>query len=124
MTTPPEQPGYGQQPPQGWPAQPAWQPAPYAPVPPTDGMAIAALVVGILGMVGTCAYGLGAIISPIALFLGRASMKRITASQGRIGGHGLAMAGFILGIVGTVILVLVLVMIAFFVILGVNGYLD
>ncbi len=47
-----------------------------------------------------------AIISPVALFLGRSSMKRIDASEGRLAGRGLAQAGFIMGIVGTVLFVL------------------
>jgi hypothetical protein len=139
MTIPPEgeNPGYwqqqGQQPPPGW-GQPGYGPpaqwAPYPPYPPypvqppSDGQAVAALVVGIVGVVGACGYGLGTLISPVALFLGRASMKRIDASGGRLGGRGMAQAGFILGIIGTVLLALVLVLIAVIIGIGLSGGFD
>jgi Domain of unknown function (DUF4190) len=120
MSTPeqPETPSTEQTPPTayGLPPQPPvyGYPQPYAPVPPTDGAGIAALVLGIVSLTFACAYGFGLILSPVALFLGRSSMKRIDASQGQIGGRGFAQAGFIMGIVGTVLLVLMLVALAVF----------
>ncbi len=74
----------------------------YAPAmaPPTDSQATLALVLGILSVV--CCQVLG----PVALFIGNASRQRIQASGGTVGGGGLATAGFVLGIIGTVLLVL------------------
>lgn len=59
-----------------------------------------ALILGILGVL--CCQ----ILAPVALFIGRASMTRIDASRGALGGRGLAQAGFILGIIGTIFLAL------------------
>jgi hypothetical protein len=49
------------------------------------------------------------VASPFALVIGRNAMKEIDASQGTLGGRGMAQAGFILGIIGTVILGLLVV---------------
>ena len=65
--------------------------------------AVVALVLAIIGVV-TCQ-----VASPFALVLGRNAMKDIDASEGRLGGRGMAQAGFILGIIGTVILGLVVI---------------
>jgi len=67
---------------------------------PNDSQATLALVLGILGVV--CCQ----ILAPVAIFIGNASRRRIQASGGTLGGAGMATAGFVLGIVGTVILVL------------------
>jgi hypothetical protein len=42
----------------------------------------------------------------VAYFIGNSSLNRIRASGGTLGGEGLAKAGRILGIIGTVFLVL------------------
>jgi hypothetical protein len=64
----------------------------------TDGQAIAALVLGILGIV-VCPI----VLSIIAIVIGRQSMKRIEASGGMLEGHQMAKAGWILGIVGLIL---------------------
>lgn len=99
----PQQP-YGQVPPPP-PPPPAWQPGQPAPnqfayqaPPPTPGNATAALILGIVGVV-MCPV----VASIPAIILGRTAVKEIDASQGRLGGRSSAQAGFILGIVGTVI---------------------
>jgi hypothetical protein len=46
------------------------------------------------------------IVGPVALFIGNASRRRVEASGGTLGGGGMATAGLILGIIGTVLLVL------------------
>lgn len=81
------------------------QPAPgygYAPAsPPTDGMAIAALVLGIVSIPGICCYGIVGLAAGItAIILGRMSLRKITAAGGMLGGRGLAQAGWICGLVG------------------------
>ena len=110
-TAGPEQPGYGYPPPAypgagvpyppqmpypgGYPGYPpAGYPAPEHP------QAVTAMVLGILGLV---CCGLA---SPFAIWTGRKAMKEIDASGGRVGGRGQAQAGFIMGIIGTVLWVL------------------
>ena len=67
--------------------------------PRTDGLAIAALVLGIFSLV--CSWVcLGVILGPAAAIMGFISRNRIAASGGTIGGGGLAMAGLVLGIIG------------------------
>lgn len=96
----------GQQPPQGWapqqPQQPGWTPPPGygypAPAPQTPGSATTALILGILGLV-MC----GIFTSLPAIFVGRNAMKEIDASNGQLGGRSTANAGYILGIVGTIV---------------------
>jgi len=109
--------GYGQpQPGQGQYGQPAYpqygQPAydgyPAAP-PPNHGGALASMIVGIASLVLGCIAGIGLLGSPVAWWLGAKAKREIDASQGRLGGRGMAQAGFILGIIGTVLLVLAVV---------------
>ncbi len=135
MTTGPENP-YGEQqpPPPTYPQQPTYQqqpghppygaPAGYAFSPPNEGLAVASMVIGIVAFVLSCGYGVGLLGSPVALVMGRVSMKRIDQSGGQLGGRGMAQAGFILGIIGTVLLVLVVVVLAVIVVIGLNGGFD
>jgi len=60
--------------------------SPVSPAAPakTSGMAVASLVLGVLGCT-----------SPVGLILGFVALKKINASQGRLGGRGLALAGVI-----------------------------
>lgn len=69
----------------------------------TDGQAVASLVLGLVGLV-ICPI----IPSIIAIALGKQSMTRIEQSQGVLEGHGMAKAGFILGIIGVVLWVLLI----------------
>jgi hypothetical protein len=71
----------------------------------TDGLAIGALIFGILSLV--CSVGcLGVLLGPAAAITGFISRQRVTASGGTLGGGGYALAGMILGIVGFVASVL------------------
>ena len=73
---------------------PALPPGAWPQSPPTEGMAIASLVLGIVALAGTlcCYFGwLGAIGLP----LGIVARKRIAASNGTKSGAGLALAGII-----------------------------
>ncbi len=67
------------------------------------------MITGIVSLVLACGYGVGLLASPVAWYLGKSSMNRIDASQGQLGGRGMAQAGMILGIIGTVLLVLAIV---------------
>ncbi len=67
----------------------------------TDGLAIAALVIGIVSIV--CSLGcLGIVLGPTAAIMGFISRQRIATSGGMLGGGTLAMVGLILGIIGFV----------------------
>ena len=79
-------------------------PAYGAAAPRTDGMAIAALVVGIVAAVGIFCYGiLGVILGIVAVFLGLRSRRQIKASGGALGGYGLAQAGWIIGLCAAIL---------------------
>jgi hypothetical protein len=89
----------------------AYPPPPYAPsgypVPPsTNGLAIAALI---LGLVGWMPCGLGSIIAVVFGFVARGQIKE---SRGRQSGDGMALAGIILGFLGIALVVLWVVLIA------------
>lgn len=88
--TPYGQPAYGQ-PPYGQP------PMGYAPDHPK---ATTALVLGILGLV-VCG-----VIAPFAWRIDRRTLDEIDGSHGQLGGRGTAQAGYVLGIIGTVVLLL------------------
>ncbi|MFL6135801.1 MAG: DUF4190 domain-containing protein [Nocardioidaceae bacterium] len=94
------QPPYGQpgsgQPPYGHPGygQPSMA---YAPDHPK---ATTALVLGILGMV-VCG-----VLAPFAWWIGKRTLNEIDGSHGQLGGRGTAQAGYVLGIIGTVLLLL------------------
>lgn len=78
----------------------------YAPAQQTSGLAIASLV---CSLVWLCGLG-----SLLAVIFGLISIKQINASQGRMGGKGLAIAGTIIGALGVVLLAawIVLVVVA------------
>ena len=86
--------------PQGYPpgyAQPGW-----GPPPKTEGMAIGALVCGILGTLCGVIGCFGLLIGPVGIVLGVVARRRIRESGGMTKGEGLALAGLVLGIIGTV----------------------
>ena len=84
------------------PAPAAGQPAPSQVEGPaaTSSRPTTALVLGILGLI--CCQILG----PVAWYLGSAELKAIKAGQSPAAGEGTAKAGMIIGIVGTVLLIL------------------
>lgn len=109
--TPPggQPPGYGQQPAPGYGHPPGYgYPPGYAPAAQTSAMAVTSLVVGILGML--CAGCL--VVSITAMVLGRISLNEIARSQGAKTGAGLARAGFILGLVGLALGILMWILVA------------
>jgi len=98
------QPGGGQ-PGQGWGTAPqgGYAPPPqdpYAHLRRDHPKATTSLVLGIVGLV------LCGIAAPFAWSYGKKAMNEIDASQGILGGRGQAQAGYILGIIGTVLLVI------------------
>lgn len=116
---------YGQQP---YVPQPDQYQQPYGGQPyggyrmPDDPGAQTSLIVGIVALGVGMLCGIGFLGSPVAWVMGARAKRRIDQAQGRLGGRGNAQAGMILGIVGTVLLALaLLVMIAVivFVVVGI-----
>jgi hypothetical protein len=127
--TPPAQPGYWEQqqgqPPYG--QQPYGQ-QPYGqqpPPPPSYGQqggyapdhpkATTALILGILGIV-VCG-----VLAPFAWRIGKRTRDEIDASNGQLGGRGSAQAGYVLGLIGTILLGLGLLLLVGLLVLGMIG---
>jgi hypothetical protein len=64
----------------------------------TNGLAVAALILGIIGIPGV--FALLNIFSILALIFGLVSRSQIQRSGGAQGGSGMAMAGIVLGTIG------------------------
>ncbi|MFC4020753.1 DUF4190 domain-containing protein [Micromonospora sp. GCM10011542] len=76
----------------------------YPPAPKQNGLAIAAMVVSIIGAVGLLCYGLGGYIGVIGAILGHVSRKQ-SRERGE-SGEGFATAGIIVGWIATAVAVL------------------
>ncbi|MFT4189472.1 MAG: DUF4190 domain-containing protein [Aeromicrobium sp.] len=109
----PDQPYGAAQPPP--PQQPPGTPGyGYQPLPPEHPSATTAMVLGILGV------ALCQLIAPFGWWMGKKTMNEIDASGGTLGGRGKAQAGFICGIIGTVLFIIsTLFLIVWFVIWGI-----
>ena len=108
--TQPEQPG--QPYPPGPPGYPMQGPVQYAPDHPR---ATTSLVLGILGIV-PCQ-----LLAPFAWWIGKKTLDEIDASGGRLGGRTAAQAGYIMGIVGTVLLAVGIVFMIIYFVVSVAG---
>lgn len=98
MSQPPPPPGY-------------YQPAPmYQPQPPTSSKATTSLVLGIVSLI-FC----GLLLGIPAMVVARQAKREIRESGGRVGGDGLATAGFVTGLIGTIwsVVAFVLVIVVF-----------
>src|SRR5438552_3753385 len=83
---------------------------PSAPVRPgAGGRAIAALVLGILGLTACV------LLAPFAWYLGHAELKDIRLRGAQAGGQGVATIGMVLGIVGTSLMAMGLAFVLFLV---------
>jgi hypothetical protein len=92
-------------------------PAGYGGTVPDHPSATTALVLGIVGLVGVVVcLGIPLVLSPFAWVIGSRAVREIDASPGRYRGRENANAGRIMGIIGTVLLVVGAV--AFFVIIA------
>jgi hypothetical protein len=106
-----EQPPAGEQQPwqppqQGYPNQGYPQ---YTPEPPATSKATTALVLGIVGL--TVCVGVASIP---AWIIGNDALKEIDASNGALGGRTFAQAGKVMGIIGTVLGALSIVVLGLF----------
>uniref|UniRef100_UPI004057154E DUF4190 domain-containing protein n=1 Tax=Streptomyces olivaceus TaxID=47716 RepID=UPI004057154E len=97
-------PGY----PQGYSQGYGW---PGMPMPPQNGMGTASMVLGILACALFCMYGVvSVILGVLAVVFGVKGRRR--AEQGLANNHGQAQAGFVMGIVGIILGVVVIALIA------------
>ena len=80
--------------PGGWAQQPGTTPYRAA----TNGLAVAALVLGIIGIPGV--FALFNVFAILALIFGLVSRSQIQKSAGAQAGAGMAMAGIVLGTIG------------------------
>lgn len=127
-----QQPSYGQpygQVPPGQPPIGGYPPAAYGYgygfSPPQDHPnASTAMILGIVALVGGITCGVPLFAAPFAWWLGAKARREIDASGGQQGGRGNAQAGFVMGIIGTILLVLGIVAIVVFVIAGLSGAFD
>ncbi|MFC8431710.1 DUF4190 domain-containing protein [Streptomyces sp. NPDC057253] len=104
-------PGYPQAP-QGY----GWAP----PMPPQNGMGVAAMVLGILSCALFCMYGiLSLVLGVLAIVFGIKGRKR--AERGEATNHGQAQAGFIMGIIGTILGIAVIVLLAIGITAAINS---
>lgn len=92
---------------------------------PSSGSATLALILGILGVIGglgsccCCLFLLLALCAPVAWFLGQRELAAIRAGQSSAAGEGSARAGMVLGMVGSGLLALyVLLMLAYVALVG------
>ncbi|MGQ4597117.1 DUF4190 domain-containing protein [Nocardia sp. R6R-6] len=98
-----------QPPPYGYPAYGAYGP------PPDHPQATTILILGILSLV-FCQF-----MGPFAWVMGKRALNEIDSSGGAIGGRGNVNAGYICGIIATVLLCLSLLFGVFFLVLLVIG---
>lgn len=131
---PPPQGHRGQYPPQPYSPEQYWNQSypshpygsqgarPSMPGPPTHSLATTSLVLGIIGLASVVlACGIGLIASPFAWGLGRKAVREIDESHGALGGRDNARAGQVMGIIGTVLLGLILLIAVAVVVLVVWG---
>jgi hypothetical protein len=64
-------------------------------------MAVVAALMGILFGLFTGIAGL--VLGPVAYFLGKSAVSRIDSSEGKLGGRGTAVAGWVMGAVAAAI---------------------
>jgi len=122
------QPGYGQQPSgqPGYAQQPyGYGAAPGYPAPLQDHpRSTTALVLGLVGLIGTFTFCLPVFLGPFAWAIGAKARREIDAQPGRYSGRGQAVAGMVLGIITTVVLIVSLLLVVLLIVLAATGNLD
>ncbi len=78
----------------------------YAPIAPKHPQATTAMVLGVIGLVGGLVTGIGFLAAPFAWAIGGRAVREIDASPQSYSGRDQAKAGQIMGIIGTVMLIL------------------
>jgi hypothetical protein len=85
---------------------------------PTNGLAIASMVISILGAVGLCGYGLGGYIGIVGAIMGHVARRQIR-ERGE-NGDGMALAGVIVGWIAFGIAIIATILIIIFVVWAAN----
>ncbi len=116
------QPTYGQ-PTYGQPAYGYGQAPGYPPL-QDHPRSTTALVLGLVGLIGTFVICLPVLLGPFAWWIGAKTRKEIDAGPGQYGGRGQATAGMVLGIITTVILILAVLGLILIIGLAASGSLD
>lgn len=101
-----------------WQNQPVGEDTPFKPPvveAPSQGMAIGALVCGVLSIL--CCF-ISVLTGPAAIIMGFIARKNATENPNEFGGASLALAGMICGAIGTVLGIVVIILQVFFGILG------
>jgi len=102
---------------------PAWTPPPYAygypyQLPPpraTNGMALASMIVSIVGIALICGWGpVSVFVSPVGAILGHVARRKLRTSGEQ--GDGMALTGIIVGWIGFVLALAILVLIIFLIV--------
>jgi len=110
-------PNYGSAQPSPGQPHPAYQQPGFAIQPPAHPQATTSMVLGIVALTGFCLCYITIFLAPVAWYLGSKSVKEIDANPQALSGRGQANAGKILGIIGTIVMVLSLLAIAGFAVL-------
>lgn len=132
---PPNNP-YGEQPPAGYgqpaaqapyPGPPGYGGAPgygYVPIAPKHPQATTALVLGLVSLVGGLVVcGIPLLVSPFAWIIGGRAVKEIDAAPQMYSGRDQAQAGRVMGIIGTVLLVIAIIgLVAFITVIAATDF--
>ena len=86
---------------------------PVPPVPPNSSKATTSLVLGIVSLVAC-----GLLLGIPAMIVSRQAKREIAESRGTLGGEGLATAGFVTGLIGTIWSVLGAVVLVLLIVFG------
>lgn len=108
------------QPPEQQPYTYAPPPAPMYAVAPKEPGATNAMIWGIVAVAGGMLCLLPILVSPVAWVLGQKSLNRIKANP-HLQGRGEAMAGLVLGIIGTILLVIYVLIFALIIGLAISA---
>lgn len=92
--------------------------------PPDHPRSTTAMVLGLVGLIGTFTFCLPVFLGPFAWAIGAKARKEIDANPGQYGGRGQAVAGMVMGIVTTVLLIGCLLLVAMLIVLVATGHLD
>ena len=110
----PQQPAYGQP----YPPQPGYGYPPYVAPPQDHPKATTAMITGLIAVVGGFTCLLPLLAAPFAWVIGQRAKNEIDSQPGRYGGRGQAVTGMVLGIIGTVLLALGVVLVVVLVIVA------
>src|SRR5262249_15387814 len=117
---PPTAPPFGYGPPS---AGAQSQPPMHGPVSRSNGLAIASMVLGIVSLaIAVFAFFMSWIGSVLALIFGYVANRRIARAQGTQSGRGMAIAGIVLGWIGSAFAIVIVTAIVLVAILGDNRH--